>query len=262
MVENFYASVPPMAWGCDMSGHIEYERLLEDSTLFTVLSLPHPAAAAAMMHLESNKFAIDHQQQVAAPIYAYTCEDMEALMNWDHLLRPVIAPAVVPSGESVESSSANSPCVDTSASEAESAKRCTPEPSKRTRASRKRSDSSLTESPSPTSPTPKRRRSSSKNTEYVPVVKSKRARAMELMMKRDNHNDSERQRRCEMKDGLNSLKSVLPAMKGVTRMNTSQLLEYAIAYIKEVVDEEKRLAAEKEALLLENERLQLIAPVL
>jgi len=93
----------------------------------------------------------------------------------------------------------------------------------------------------------------------VPIVKSKRARALELMMKRDNHNDSERQRRCELKDGLTSLKSALPAMKGMTRMNTSQLLEYAISYIKEVVDEEQRLVAEKESLQLENQKLQLTA---
>jgi len=246
MVDSFYSSsVPPLAWGCDLVQHVEYEKLLEDPTMFAVMPVSHPAIIHA---LEPSKYL-----DPSAHIYTVSCEELETMMNWDHLLRPIVAP-LVPS-ESAAESPADSPC-DTSASDAETGKRCTPEPTKQTRASRKRSESgSFTECASPTSPSPKRRRGSSKSSEFVPIVKSKRARALELMMKRDNHNDSERQRRCEMKDGLNALKSALPAMKGMSRMNTSQLLEYAISYIKDVVDEEQRLLADKESLRSENEKL-------
>ena len=58
------------------------------------------------------------------------------------------------------------------------------------------------------------------------LSKSKRARAMEIIAKRDIHNDSERQRRGEMKGGLQGLKDALPASDGLDRMNTSQLLEH------------------------------------
>jgi len=92
-------------------------------------------------------------------------------------------------------------------------------------------------------------------TQVVPTVakqyKSKRARAIELMIKRDTHNDSERQRRNEMKEGLMMLKDALPPVEGMERMNTSQLLEYAILHVHAMAEEDQRLLAEKEALRLE-----------
>jgi len=99
-----------------------------------------------------------------------------------------------------------------------------------------------------------RKRAYSRTSQVVPG-KSKRARAMELMMKRDSHNDSERTRRSEMKDGLMALKAALPQQEGLSRLNTGQLLDLAIAYIAEVEAEEKRLLEEKDALLTEHRRL-------
>lgn len=112
------------------------------------------------------------------------------------------------------------------------------------RASRKHSESTLSEQG------PKRKRSTSSTPtpppQVVPVVKSKRARALEMMIKRDIHNDSERHRRGEMKDGLVALRTALPARP--ERMNTGQLLQHAIAHIRELQNEDARLEAEKAAL--------------
>lgn len=76
-------------------------------------------------------------------------------------------------------------------------------------------------------------------------AKSKRARALEIMMRRDTHNDSERQRRINMKDGMLELKAVLPPHPDMARMNTGQLLEYAVACIHALEHEEKRLVSLK-----------------
>ena len=65
----------------------------------------------------------------------------------------------------------------------------------------------------------------------------------------------ERQRRSEMKDGLQQLKAILPLCEDTAHMNTGQLLEHAISYIKEVVQEEQQLVEEKERLMLENAHL-------
>jgi len=240
MAENFFSSMPPVAWGCDVIPHVDYEKLLEDNGMFMM-----SVTQTALMHaMEPPKY-----MEANAHMYSVSCEEIESMLNWEHFLRPSLP---VPS-DSCVASSADSPSTSNT-SDAETAKRCSPETPKQTRTSRKRSESSLTESPTPSSPTPKRRRSSSKNA-FVPIVKSKRARALELMVKRDNHNDSERQRRCEMKDGLQMLKAVLPSIEGMSRMNTGQLLEYAITYIQQVVAEEQRLAAEKESLRVENQTL-------
>jgi len=47
------------------------------------------------------------------------------------------------------------------------------------------------------------------------------------------------------------LKDALPPVEGMERMNTSQLLEYAILHVHAMAEEDQRLLAEKEALRLE-----------
>jgi len=125
---------------------------------------------------------------------------------------------------------------------------------------RKRSDASVTVAMVDISVSKRGRRASTSSLkgtspQVVPAIKSKRARAMERMAKRDTHNDSERQRRSEMKSGLISLKQALPHVEGLDRMNTGQLLEYAISFIRDIVDEETRFASEKLKLVNENTRL-------
>jgi len=112
---------------------------------------------------------------------------------------------------------------------------------------RKRS-ASVSKATSNTAPTTSNTAATTTPSTTGAVVKSKRARALELMMKRDLHNDSERQRRGEMKDGFLSLRSALPAAACADRMNTGQLLQFTIAHIRELEDEDLRLQAELDAL--------------
>jgi len=100
--------------------------------MFAVMPMAHHPA---LLHMEPPKYL-----EPSAHIYTVSCEELEALMNWDHILRPVVPvmPADTLPCDSVSASTADAPC-DTSASETETGKRCTPEPTKQTRAARKRS---------------------------------------------------------------------------------------------------------------------------
>jgi len=122
---------------------------------------------------------------------------------------------------------------------------------------RKRSESTMSSTPKPS-----KRSNTGKalSPQVVPVVKSKRARALEVMMKRDLHNDSERQRRGEMKDGFVSLRSALPASCQSERMNTGQLLQYAITHIQELEAEDLRMEAEIAAMKEQVSKRGVVAP--
>lgn len=63
-------------------------------------------------------------------------------------------------------------------------------------------------------------------------------------MKRDIHNDLERQRRGEMKDGLSELRSMIPDSLSPNDLNTGPLLQLAISYIRQLEEEDRQLCAE------------------
>jgi len=242
----------------DNYGHIfgqTYGRPLDDPYFSPGIQL----AMFGQDQLLQKRAAIESQyckvQTYNEPALDLFPEDLALFLN-------LLPPEVVAAPTSEISSLAASPMASASPTTVASDEGCATEPvmmkgDSGRRNGRKRSESTL-------SSTPQSKRSNfgkALSPQVVPVVKSKRARALEVMMKRDLHNDSERQRRGEMKDGFVSLRSALPASCQSERMNTGQLLQFAITHIQELEAEDRRIQEEIEAMKLDQLRKQgVVAP--
>eukprot|EP00045_Choanoeca_perplexa_P007811 m.71912 g.71912 ORF g.71912 m.71912 type:complete len:397 (+) comp14228_c0_seq1:246-1436(+) len=82
------------------------------------------------------------------------------------------------------------------------------------------------------------------------------------MSQRDAHNAMERERRIQLRENFECLRSEVPALRDADKAATLQILREATAYIQRMRDEEKRLVEEKAQLLSLNESLRQNATLL
>jgi len=82
------------------------------------------------------------------------------------------------------------------------------------------------------------------------------------MSQRDAHNAMERERRIQLRENFECLRSEVPALRDADKAATLQILREATTYIQRMRDEEKRLVEEKAQLLALNESLRQNATLL
>jgi hypothetical protein len=82
------------------------------------------------------------------------------------------------------------------------------------------------------------------------------------MSQRDAHNAMERERRIQLRENFECLRSEVPALRDADKAATLQILREATTYIQRMRDEEKRLVEEKAQLLALNETLRQNATLL
>jgi len=82
------------------------------------------------------------------------------------------------------------------------------------------------------------------------------------MSQRDAHNAMERERRIQLRENFESLRSEVPSLRDADKAATLQILREATTYIKRMRDEEKQLVEEKAQLLSINEALRKNATVI
>eukprot|EP00045_Choanoeca_perplexa_P007749 m.71236 g.71236 ORF g.71236 m.71236 type:complete len:327 (+) comp14200_c0_seq1:185-1165(+) len=89
-----------------------------------------------------------------------------------------------------------------------------------------------------------------------PSAKSKAKAQNSEQAKREIHNVSERQRRQALKDSFDFLRKLVPSVETDDRAHTGRILQEAVSYIKHLEQEGDELAAERQQLMDEHERLK------